>query len=105
MSTTSAILDAPVEKAQTKPAAKFPLERLLFYVLAAVALVYALLAGLKTIAEFDLGWQMATGRWIAQHHQIPSTEVFSYTAAGQPGRIRLGPGYCSMARFCSAAIP
>jgi len=74
------------------PAAKFPLERILFYLLSAVALIYALSAGLKTIAEFDLGWQMATGRWIVQHHQIPSTEVFSYTAAGQPWIYPVGAG-------------
>jgi len=95
MSSTSAILETPVtapEKAASKAAAKFPLERLLFYVLGAVALIYALVAGLKTIAEFDLGWQMATGRWIVQHHQIPSTEVFSYTAAGQPWTYPVGAG-------------
>ena len=72
--------------------AKVPVERILFYALGAVALVYALSAGLKTIAEFDLGWQMATGRWIVQHHQIPSTEVFSYTAAGQPWIYPVGAG-------------
>lgn len=50
----------------------------------AAALIYALLAGLRTVSDFDIGWQLATGRWIAQHHTIPSTDVFSYTAAGQP---------------------
>ena len=55
-----------------------------FLALAAIALVYAFLAGLRTVTDFDLGWQMATGRWIVQHHHLPSTEVFSYTAAGQP---------------------
>jgi hypothetical protein len=74
------------------PTAKLPLERILFYLLSAIALVYAFSAGLKTIAEFDLGWQMATGRWIVQHHQIPSTEVFSYTAAGQPWTYPVGAG-------------
>ena len=69
-----------------------PLERVLFYTLAAAALAYAFLAGLRTIAELDLGWQMATGRWIVQHHQIPSTEVFSYTAAGQPWTYPVGSG-------------
>jgi tetratricopeptide (TPR) repeat protein len=58
--------------------------RRLFLILGAVALVYALLAGLRTISEYDLGWQMATARWIMQHHQVPSTDVLSYTAYGQP---------------------
>jgi len=43
---------------------------------------YALLAGLRTLSSFDLGWQLATGRWISQHHEIPGTELFSYTASG-----------------------
>jgi tetratricopeptide (TPR) repeat protein len=45
-----------------------------------IALVYALLAGLHTVGEMDLGWQMATGRYVVQHHQIPSTTLFTYTA-------------------------
>jgi len=55
-----------------------------FQLLAIVALVYAFLAGLRTVTDFDVGWQLATGRWIVQHHQIPSNEIFSYTAQGQP---------------------
>jgi len=66
--------------------------RTLFYVLGAIALIYALLAGLKTIAEFDLGWQMADARWIVQHRQIPSVDVLSYTAAGQPWTYPVGSG-------------
>ena len=66
--------------------------RRLFYALAATAVVYAFLAGLKTIAEFDLGWQMATARWIVAHHQIPATDVLSYTAAGQPWIYPVGSG-------------
>jgi len=42
------------------------------------------LAGLRTLTDYDLGWQLATGRWIVLQHQIPSTDVFSYTAHGQP---------------------
>jgi tetratricopeptide (TPR) repeat protein len=48
--------------------------------LIALALLYAFLAGLKTVADPDLGWQLATGRYIIQHHSIPSTDVLSYTA-------------------------
>ena len=56
----------------------------MFIVLGVVAILYAFLAGLRTLSEFDLGWQLATGRWIAQHRQIPSIDVFSYTVPGQP---------------------
>jgi tetratricopeptide (TPR) repeat protein len=47
--------------------------------LIAIAIVYAFLAGLHTVSETDLGWQMATGRYIVQHRQIPSTTLFTYT--------------------------
>jgi tetratricopeptide (TPR) repeat protein len=50
--------------------------------LIALALLYALLAGLKTVADPDLGWQLATGRYIVEHHAISSTDVLSYTARG-----------------------
>src|ERR1700704_2319137 len=52
------------------------------WLLSASALTYALLAGLHTLQDFDLGWQLATGRWVLQHHQTFSTDVFSYTAHG-----------------------
>jgi tetratricopeptide (TPR) repeat protein len=59
-------------------------DRRWFLVLACIALIYASLSGLHTVAEYDAGWQMATGRWVVQHHQIPSVDVLSYTAQGQP---------------------
>jgi tetratricopeptide (TPR) repeat protein len=68
------------------------LERRLFRILALVALVYALLAGLRTVSDFDTGWQLATGRWVAQHHRVFSTDVFSYTAYGQPWIYPAGAG-------------
>jgi hypothetical protein len=47
-----------------------------------LALIYALLAGLKTVVDFDLGWQMASGRYLLSHHSVPRSEIFSYTAHG-----------------------
>jgi len=61
--------------------------RQLRWALVLVAVLYAALAGLRTLTDYDLGWQMATGRWVVQHHQIPSVDVFSYTAAGHRGFI------------------
>jgi hypothetical protein len=55
-----------------------------YVVLVGIGLTYAFFAGLRTVSDFDLGWQLATGRYILQHHSIPSTEVFSYTAQGAP---------------------
>src|SRR6516162_10743109 len=67
-----------------KSGGKSGLERLCFVLLSLFVIGYALVAGIRTLTEFDLGWLLATGRWIAQHQQIPSTDVFSYTAQGQP---------------------
>jgi Flp pilus assembly protein TadD len=63
-----------------------------FLLLSAVALIYALLAGLRTVSDFDIFWQMATGRWVLQHHSVFSTDVFSYTAPGQPWIYPVGSG-------------
>ena len=51
--------------------------------LIALALSYAFLAGLRTVSDLDLGWQLATGRYLVEHHQIPRVELFSYTAHGK----------------------
>ncbi|HEY5175681.1 MAG TPA: tetratricopeptide repeat protein [Terriglobales bacterium] len=67
-------------------------QRRWFLVLACIALVYAFLAGLRTVADYDTGWQLATGRWVVQHHQIPSVDVLSYTAQGQPWTYPVGAG-------------
>ena len=48
-----------------------------------VVLLYAALSGLRTLSNPDSGWQLATGRYILEHHQIPSTDVLSYTIRGQ----------------------
>ncbi len=75
------------------------LARQLFLVVGVAALAYALLAGLRTIMDYDFGWQMATGRWIAQHRQIPSSDVFSYTAQGQPWIYSVGSGLLFYAAY------
>ncbi len=66
--------------------------RRLFFLLGAIALTYAFLAGLRTVCDPDSFWQLATGRWVAQHHQVFSTDVFSYTAQGQPWIYPVGSG-------------
>src|ERR1700751_2454778 len=62
------------------------------FALGLVAIGYAFLAGLRTLTVTDLGWQLATARWIIQHHEIPSTDVFSYTVHGQPWVYPVGSG-------------
>jgi hypothetical protein len=68
-------------------------------ILSAVALTYAFLAGLRTVSDYDVFWQLATGRWVAQHHTIFSTDVFSYTAQGQPWIYPVGSGLLFYAAF------
>ncbi len=68
------------------------LGRRLFLMLGTIALIYAFLAGLRTVSDPDLGWQLATGRWVAQHHHVFSTDVFSYTADGEPWVYPVGSG-------------
>ncbi len=63
-----------------------------FLLLAAIALTLAGLSGLRTVSDYDVGWQLASGRWTAQHHRIFSTDVFSYTANGQPWIYPVGAG-------------
>ncbi len=74
-------------------------ERPWFLILSAVALTYAFLAGLRTVSDYDIFWQLATGRWVAQHHTIFSTDVFSYTAQGQPWIYPVGSGLLFYAAF------
>jgi tetratricopeptide (TPR) repeat protein len=71
----------------------------LFLILLVVALAYAFVAGLHTVTDSDLGWQLATGRWVAQHHAIPSTDVFSYTAQGEPWIYPVGAGLLFYAAY------
>ncbi|HKN16431.1 MAG TPA: tetratricopeptide repeat protein [Candidatus Sulfotelmatobacter sp.] len=47
-----------------------------------LALLYAFFAGLHTVFDLDMGWHLATGRYVVQHHVIPHTDVLSYTSAG-----------------------
>ncbi len=80
-------------------------ERPAFLLLSTVALIYALLAGLRTLSEYDLFWQMATGRWVAQHHGVFSTEIFSYTAQGQPWIYPVGSGLLFYWAFLIGSYP
>ena len=68
----------------TLPAEHSRCERRLFLALGAIAIIYAFLAALATVADPDLGWHLATGRWVAQHHHVFTGDPFSYTVPGTP---------------------
>ena len=59
-----------------------PIRRALILALAICSLAYAFCAGFRTIGDFDFGWQIAIGRFVAQHHQVPHTDVLTYTVPG-----------------------
>ncbi|PDT75325.1 hypothetical protein [Bradyrhizobium sp. C9] len=48
--------------------------------------VYALLllVGDRLLADSDTYWQIAVGRWILDHHTLPSVDIYSFTKAGEP---------------------
>jgi tetratricopeptide (TPR) repeat protein len=85
--------------ADTSATGASPLDRRWFLILTAIALIYAFLAGLRTLSDFDLGWQLATGRWVVQHHHVFSTDVFSYTAQGETWIYPVGSGLVLYAAY------
>jgi tetratricopeptide (TPR) repeat protein len=64
-----------VKNGHTAPRITFAL------ILGGLALLYAFLGGFHT-TDFDTGWHLATGRFVLQHHYVPTTDQFSYTAHG-----------------------
>jgi len=53
-------------------------------VLIFLVLLSALCAGLHTVGDSDMGWHLATGRWVVEHRQVPRTDVLSFTSPGTP---------------------
>lgn len=80
-----------------------------------LALVYAFLSGFHTLFDLDMGWHLATGRYVVQHHAVPSTDILSYTS---PGAEWIYPpfagvffygiysafGYAGLTWFCALAL-
>lgn len=80
-----------------------------------LALVYAFLCGFHTVWDYDMGFHLATGRYIVQHHAIPITDVLSYTTRGAVWRYpALGEvvlygivsafGYAGLSWFCALTM-
>ncbi len=53
-----------------------------FSAFASIAALVVLLS-LSKIADDDVFWHLATGRWIAQNHSIPTADVFGFVTHGQ----------------------
>ncbi|MGB9696633.1 MAG: hypothetical protein ACPL2D_05000 [Ignavibacteria bacterium] len=48
------------------------------------ALFLAFFTTFKITGDDDVFWHLATGRYILEHHYVPSTDVFGYMTEGQP---------------------
>lgn len=60
------------------------LQKWLPVALVAVAVLASALAGGQDFFEGDTFWHLETGRWILEHHAVPHSDPFSWTAAGRP---------------------
>lgn len=49
-----------------------------------ICFLIAIAFSLKSVREPDLWWQLKTGDWILEHHEVPKQDVFSYTFEGKP---------------------
>jgi tetratricopeptide (TPR) repeat protein len=54
--------------------------------------IYGALADFRVMDDPDVWWQMASGRYMLDSGHVMRTEVFSYTAPGQPWTYPIGAG-------------
>src|SRR5580658_6192605 len=58
----------------------------------AAVVIYGTLADYRSMDDPDMWWQMASGRYMVQSGHVMRTEVFSYTAKGEPWTYPIGAG-------------
>ena len=49
-----------------------------------VAVVLGAAVAAHEITNTSIGWHLASGRWILEHRAVPTSDPFSFTAAGSP---------------------
>jgi hypothetical protein len=50
-----------------------------------IVFLFGRMQGVRTLlGDGDTGWHVRTGEWMLDHGQIPRTDMFSFTKAGQP---------------------
>lgn len=54
------------------------------WLVAVLALLLVALLTVRVIPAYDLYWQLKTGEVIVRTHQVPKSDLFSYTAFGDP---------------------
>jgi hypothetical protein len=57
---------------------------LAYWLIGVLALVLVALLAVRVIPAYDLYWQLKTGEVIARMGSVPKTDIFSYTASGDP---------------------
>lgn len=56
-----------------------------FAFLTPLVLLFSLMNGTRTLlADGDTGWHIRTGEWILENGRVPTSDLFSFTKAGQP---------------------
>ncbi len=80
----------------------YPVVRSIFILL---VLLSALFAGLHTVSDNDMGWHLATGRYVVQHHEIPRTDVLSFTSAGKAWAYPPFAGVLLYLTYCAFGYP
>src|SRR5262245_41483587 len=63
-----------------------------WYGLAGLVVCYAGLIGLRPLIGDDLFFLLNDARWVVEHHEIPWTDHFSFTAFGQSWIYPIGGG-------------
>ncbi len=67
---------------------------------AAAVVIYAAMAGFRTISSHDLFWQLRDARYLVETGNIASRDLFSYTATGQPWMYPQGAGLIFYGLYC-----
>jgi len=73
-----------VAELRVDPAKREKLAAILLAAVLLLALPLVLASVSRTFDDGDVSWHVAAGRWMIMHGAIPTTDPFSFTAAGQP---------------------
>lgn len=82
--TTQTRFPNPSSPPVPRPRPRWSVLTVCYGALAGLALLLVALMTLRAIPAYDLYWQLKTGEVILHTRQIPHTDLFSYTATGDP---------------------
>src|SRR6476469_7935594 len=60
------------------------IEQQLLFIACVIGLPLGIGTGAGIFRDGDVSWHIAAGNWILSHGRIPTTDPFSFTAAGHP---------------------